>query len=109
MLFKIFLITFAFFALYRAKKQYDKKQISRYWVMIWSALWIVIIGVALMPQATDAMAAFVGVGRGADLLLYTSVMFLLYATYRTMVKQQKMSEEITELVRRIAIDNPKQQ
>jgi len=76
---------------------------------VWSVLWLVVAGVALMPQATDRIAAFAGVGRGADLLVYLAVTFLLYAVLRLMLRQQKMSEEITELVRKIAIDNPTKQ
>ncbi|MEK7632542.1 MAG: DUF2304 domain-containing protein [Patescibacteria group bacterium] len=106
MVFKIFLIVFSLYAIARAKKQYEKREASWYWAVVWSFMWVVVIAVALMPQATDAVAAFAGVGRGADLLVYLAVIFLLYATYRSMVHQQKMSEDITELVRKIAVDRP---
>lgn len=106
MLFKIFLIVFSLFAIARAKKQYEKRQASWYWAVVWSFMWVVVILVALMPQGTDAIAAYVGVGRGADLLVYVAVVFLLYANYRSLVRQQKMSEDITELVRKIAVDHP---
>ena len=106
MVFKIFLILFSIYAIHRAKKQYEKRQASRYWAVVWSFMWLVVIIVALMPQATDAVAKFVGVGRGADLLVYLAVIFLLFATYRMMVREQKMSEDITELVRKIAVDRP---
>lgn len=106
MVFKIFLIVFSLYAILRTKKQYEKKQASWYWAMVWSAVWVFVIAVALMPRATDAVAAFAGVGRGADLLVYIAVIFLIYATYRSMAHQQKMSEDITELVRKIAVDRP---
>jgi len=106
MMFKIFLIVFSLYAIARAKKQYEKREASWYWAVVWSFMWVVVIAVALMPQATDAVATFVGVGRGADLLVYTAVIFLLYATHRSLVRQQKMSEDITELVRKIAVDRP---
>ena len=106
MAFKIFMILFSLYAMLRAKKQYETLQASRYWAVVWSLMWVVVILVALMPQATDSVAAFVGVGRGADLLVYVAVIFMLYATYRSMVRQQKMSEDITELVRKIAVDRP---
>lgn len=106
MVFKIFLIAFSLYAIARAKKQYEKREASWYWAVVWSFMWVVVIGVALMPQATDVVAEFAGVGRGADLLVYIAVIFLLYATHRLMVRQQKMSEDITELVRKIAVDRP---
>ncbi len=106
MMFQFFLILFSAYAIGRSFKQYSRKQVSKYWVVVWSVLWFVVMGVAFMPQATDRVAAFVGVGRGADLLVYLAVTFLLYAVLRLMTRQQKMSEEITELVRKIAVDHP---
>ncbi len=105
MIFQFFLIAFSVYAIARSMKQYAQKRVSKYWVAVWSVLWIVVIGVALMPQITDHIARYVGVGRGADLLVYLAVTFLLYAVLRMMIRQQKMSEEITELVRKIAIDH----
>lgn len=109
MVFQFFLIAFSVYAIGRSLKQYTKKQVSKYWVVVWSFLWVIVIGVALMPQATDRIARMVGVGRGADLLVYLSVTFLLYAVLRLMVRQQKMSEDITELVRKIAVDHPEKE
>ena len=106
MVFKLFLIAFSLYAIARSFKQYHKRQVSKYWAIVWSFMWLVVIGVALTPQSTDVVASFVGVGRGADLLVYLAVTFLLYAVLRLMVRQQKMSEEITELVRKIAVDHP---
>lgn len=106
MAFKIFLILFSAYAIFHVKQQYSKREASWYWAVVWSCVWVFVIAVALMPQATDAVAAFAGVGRGADLLVYIAVIFLLYATYRSLARQQKMSEDITELVRKIAVDHP---
>jgi len=106
MVFKIFLIVFSLYAIARARRQYLQREASWYWAVVWSFMWLFVIAVALMPQVTDVVANFVGVGRGADLLVYLAVIFLLYATYRSMVHQQKMSEDITELVRKIAVDRP---
>lgn len=106
MVFKIFLIVFSLYAILRTRKQYEAKNASRYWMVVWSVVWLFVIAVAVVPQATDVVAAWVGVGRGADLLVYLAVIVLLYVTYRSLVRQQKMSEDITELVRKIAVDRP---
>ena len=67
-------------------------------------MWIIVVFVALMPQATAVLARIAGVERGADLVVYTAVVVLSYAVYRLMVRQQKLNEEVTELVRTIGID-----
>lgn len=72
---------------------------------------IAVIGFALLavlsilfPDAWNAAAALVGVGRGTDLLLYgLIVVFLVYmvTTYR---RFRDMEQQVTQLARRIAID-----
>lgn len=106
MVFKIFLILFSLYAMFRLRSQYVTHQTSWYWAVMWSAVWGVVILVALVPDITNSLASFVGVGRGADVFVYTAILVLLYTTHRLLVRQQKMSEEITELVRRIALDHP---
>ena len=58
----------------------------------------------LFPDAWNAIAGFVGVGRGTDLLLYGLIVaFLLYmvTTYR---RFRDMEQQITLLARRVAVD-----
>lgn len=102
MLFKLFLVAFAIFAIVRTRRQYAKRQVSKYWFVVWTAFWATVVFVALTPQTTDIIANIAGVGRGADLLVYVAIVILSYAVYRLMVRQQKLNEEITELVRTIA-------
>lgn len=107
MLFKLFLVAFALFAIDRTRRQYAKKQVSKYWFIAWSALWVVVVFVALLPRAIDELARIVGVERGADLLVYTAVVVLVYTVHRLVVRQRRQSEEVTELVRTIAIERAK--
>lgn len=104
MLFTIFLVAFAIFAIVRTYGQYVKRQVSKYWFITWTSLWAVVVLAALAPEFTDVLARIVGVERGADLFVYTAVVILAYAVYRLMVRQQKLNEEVTELVRTIAIE-----
>lgn len=104
MVFKIALILFAVFAALRTWRQYRAQKATRQWFVLWSVVWLLVIGVAVAPQTSDLLAANVGVGRGADLLVYVAIVFLLYAQFRTMVRTKKLHEQQTELVRRIAIE-----
>ncbi|MBI1908185.1 DUF2304 family protein [Candidatus Uhrbacteria bacterium] len=104
MVFPIFLIIFALFGIIRAGKSYRAHTMSRHWFMLWSLFWTFVIVVAFVPSMADAVAGAVGAERGADLLVYIAVLVLMYATFRSMVLTQKLHEEQTELVRRIAID-----
>ncbi len=108
MIFQILLVAFALFAIIHASRQYARQKISRYWFGLWTILWLVVILVALAPQTTDLVAQTVGVQRGADLLVYTAVVILVYGLYRMSVRVMRVEREITELVRKVAIDRAEQ-
>lgn len=109
MLFQIFLVAFALFAISRTVRQYQRKIVSKYWVIVFCLAWTGIAIVAITPQSTDIVARYVGVGRGADLLVYVAVVVLFYLVHRLMVRQQKLQEDLTQLVRHQAIEDAKRQ
>lgn len=109
MTFQILLIIFALFALLRTYRQYRAETISRYWLFLWSGLWLLVIAAALWPQTTDLIAQSVGVERGADLLVYIAVVVLAYLEYRSMMRQERLHREMTELIRKVAIDRAHKQ
>jgi len=103
MLFQILLILFAAFAIIRTFKQYREQKVSVYWSFVWSLFWLVVIFVAISPQTTDILAEKLGVERGADLLVYTAVVILAYATYRILMRIEKQNADITSMTRKVAI------
>ncbi len=107
MMFQVGLVVFAAFAMARTLKQYRKQRVSLHWFLLWSGLWVLVIGVALLPETADAVAKLVGVGRGADLAVYIAVVVLAYAVFRQFVRQSETDRAITQLVRRIAVNDVK--
>ena len=97
------MIFFALFALSKTLRQYQKQRVSLYWFSIWTLFWLVVIFVAFLPQTTDVIARYVGIEKGADLLVYCAVVILSYGLYRVMAKSERQHQQITELVRQIAI------
>jgi hypothetical protein len=107
MLFQIALVAFAVFALTKISKQYQARKISKYWLLVVGLFWVAVAVVAIIPETTNIAANFVGVGRGADLLVYSGLVVLSYIVHRLILRQQQLSDEITELVRQAALDKPK--
>ena len=107
MIFQIVLVAFAAVAIFKTWQQYSKKEASKYWAIAFSLLWVVAIAVALVPNLANMVANLVGIGRGADVIVYSAIVILTYTVYRLMVAQQKLSAEMTSLVRAVAIDNAK--
>jgi hypothetical protein len=70
---------------------------------------VVIFGVAmaaiLFPDLTTSVANLLGVGRGADLLIYIFVTGSIFAFILVGTRMKAMEESITRLVRQIAIGN----
>jgi hypothetical protein len=105
MLFQLILFCFALFVLTRIFRQYRAKKVSATWCLLWALFWLVVIFTALSPQTTDVLARLVGVERGADLAVYLAIAFLFYALFRITIRLDEQREELTKLVRKMAIDD----
>lgn len=64
-----------------------------------------LVGVALVifPEATNWVAAKVGVGRGTDLLFYLAVLAGYAGAIIVLAKFRRLERQITELARQIAL------
>ena len=67
---------------------------------------LVFIGIAyfaIFPSVADRVAAFVGVDRGADLMLYLSTMALLFLCFNLYLRQKRIEGEIVAVARQLAL------
>ncbi|MDD3144490.1 MAG: DUF2304 family protein [Candidatus Gracilibacteria bacterium] len=60
---------------------------------------------ALFPNILNTLGNIFGVTRGADVLVYGAIIFLLYFVLLLLTKHVENKESITKLIREIAIDN----
>lgn len=56
-----------------------------------------------MPNITNRLAALVGVGRGADLMMYLWIVLNLLLIIRLHIKLREQSEAMTQLARWISL------
>jgi hypothetical protein len=74
----------------------------------WKKIALVLLAISMIiavifPEVTNTVAHFVGVGRGADLLLYATVVaFILYAL-NNYLHQQDQRDALYRLARKVAI------
>ncbi|MDD5769684.1 MAG: DUF2304 family protein [Candidatus Gracilibacteria bacterium] len=61
------------------------------------------------PNALNTFGGFFGLQRGADLLVYSSIIFLMYFSVLLLNKVEENKSDITKLVREIAITNSKKE
>ena len=71
--------------------------------LLWALLWLV-AGVAIMwPGVTKVIANVLGIGRGADLVLYCAVVVMMIGFLMVYVRLRRIRREMTLLVRELAI------
>lgn len=72
-------------------------------------LMMIMAGVYLVwvPEHTTALAHMLGVGRGADLLLYGWVVVTFAVILMLHVRERRTMALITDIVRAMAVNNPK--
>ena len=102
-LIQILLVLFALFAMGRVVIKARQRRIPTAWAVLLSLIWVALVVVSLLPQTTDLLAAQVGIGRGADLLVYLSIIGLFYLLFRLVVHQETLQQDITKVVRAIAL------
>jgi len=100
---QIIIIVIAVFAVSRALWQFRKGALTIAMLAFWVLFWIIAGIVAVLPQTTDVVARFVGVGRGADMVIYLSLIILFLLVFRMFVRIEDVEREITRLVRSNAL------
>jgi hypothetical protein len=77
-------------------------------VVFWLALWGVGSTAIVWPHSTALVAHALGIGRGADLLLYSTALVMIVAFFYVYSRFRRVERQLTLLVRRLAIQNAAQ-
>lgn len=67
----------------------------------------IIVGtlLVLFPEYSNKIAHWAGVGRGADLLFYLSILFLFFLILKLYSRLRKMEQNFTEIVRNKSLED----
>jgi hypothetical protein len=77
------------------------RRVAFFWMCVW-----LFGGIAVaFPDATSAIARPLGIARGADLVFYLAILFMLVGFYMMYVRLRRLDANITQLVRHLAIQN----
>jgi hypothetical protein len=72
--------------------------------LFWVSLWVGTAVVITFPDATSFLAHHLGIGRGADLIVYATLLGVSYLIFRIQVMLDRFEQEITEIVRALALE-----
>jgi small membrane protein len=102
---QVILITFFLFALSRVFLRFRGGQIRATEFVFWTTVFSVAIVGVTFPSEISKLAIMLGIGRGVDLIIYASVAVLFYLVFRLYVFLEDVRHEITEVIRKIALEN----
>ena len=75
-------------------------------MIFWLFFWGLGLLIIWLPKDTlDKLGDIFGVGRGVDVLIYLSIIFLFYNNLRLNRKIDRLQKDITKIVRKIAKTN----
>ncbi len=96
MLIQILISLFALFAIISLIK--TKKY-------LWLFFWLIVGAIVWWPNLTNIIATNLGIGRGADLIFYISIILLFYLIFRIYLKMEKIERNITKLTRKDTLNS----
>ena len=81
---------------------------AKAWVKVGYVLFVIAAVYAILrPDDTTVLANWLGVARGADLLLYALVIAFLFTTLSTYLRFKDLEVRYARLARAVALQNPR--
>jgi hypothetical protein len=84
--------------------QHRRSEFGAVQLAVWLAVWIGGAVVVLFPDFSTVVANKLGVGRGADLVMYVAIPVLFYAVFRLRIRTERLSRDLTEVTRALALE-----
>jgi len=106
---QILLVAFALYALTRTFLRFRHGTIGLMEMVLWNAFWAAVAICVLAPGITQWFAHLLGVGRGADAVFYLGLVGLSYAFFRVYVRTRHLEQQLTLLVRQLALKEAEEQ
>ncbi len=103
MIIKLVITVFIIFVVSRISLRFKKNDITLREFLIWLLFWVLVAAATWVPKKTDVIAQFLGVERGADLLVYVSIIVLFFIVFKLLTKIEKIDRDVTKIVREIAL------
>lgn len=101
---QIFLGIIILLVLLQTLKSFKRETFSIFFKIIWLSFWLAALFIVLWPNFLTWLANLIGIGRGADLLIYSALILMFFSIYKLFVFQLHLNEKITIIIRELAIN-----
>ena len=98
------LLAFVLFALGKVIHKYKRGGMRLIEFLLWCPVWVGAALIITFPDSTSSFANLLGIGRGADLIVYTSLLIMFYLIFRIHLTLDRLEQNITQIVRAMALE-----
>ena len=98
------LLAFVLFALAKVIHKYKQRGMRTLEFLLWILVWVGAAFIIIFPDTTIFLAHLLGIGRGADLIMYTSLLIAFYLIFRIHLTLDRLEQEVTEVIRAMALE-----
>lgn len=102
-LFQIIFITFLIFSIIGIVKKKKKSTLKPIETLVWTIIWLIGGVLIMFPSISTTISNFLGITRGTDAIVYTSIILLFFFLYRANEKIDKLERMIRDLTSKLAI------
>lgn len=102
-LIQLLLIAFALLAIVMTVVRFRRGSITTPQLGGWVVFWLVVGYVVAKPETASSFARAIGVGRGADAVVYIAIVAAFYLIFRLFTRLEEMDRKLTKIVREEAL------
>lgn len=107
-IFQLIFLVFSLLVIASIWKKTQKGEVTVRGAVWWTLFWIFADVAVLWPDMTTRIANRFGIGRGSDFVLYIALALMFFFLFRFQIKLERMNRDITNVVRREALDKDTQ-
>ena len=100
---QLLLLVFVLFAASRAYLRFQGGSIHFGGLIFWFTIWGAALIAIFLPEQTTELARRMGIGRGADVVIYVSIALLFYLVFRLHVYLEDLRRQVSSLIREVAL------
>ncbi|HBV33711.1 TPA: DUF2304 domain-containing protein [Patescibacteria group bacterium] len=100
---QIVILLFVLYVWLRLYLKFKKGELLLREFVEWFALWLLVALVTILPDAASYVANLLGVGRGADLVVYLALLLIFYLLFKIFLRLEKSEQQFTKVVREMAL------
>lgn len=104
---QIILSIIIFFIILKTFRSYLIKKISSAFFILWLFFWLAVLFLIHYTAILSSIAKLLGIGRGVDLAIYTSIILIFYLLYVLFVRISEIEKKIEKIVRKEALKDIK--